>query len=63
VDLTARQILKLAIVALRKTLEEYQRPQAQPLEVSLVIAGAEGDRAGLGDLAAGFTIGSAPAGH
>jgi hypothetical protein len=64
VDLTARQILKLAIVALRKTLEEYQRPQAQPLEVALVIAGAEGDRAGLGDLAAGFTIGNAaPAGH
>ena len=48
VDLTARQILKLAIVALRKTLEEYQRPQTQPLAVSLVIEGAEGDRAGLG---------------
>jgi hypothetical protein len=29
VDLTARQILKLAIVALRKTLEEYQRPQTE----------------------------------
>jgi len=61
VDLTARQILKLAIVALRKTLEEYQRPQTQPLAVSLVIEGAEGDRAGLGDLAADFTIGAADA--
>jgi hypothetical protein len=46
-------------VALRKTLEEYQRPQTHPLAVSLVIEGAEGDRAGLGDLAADFTIGTA----
>lgn len=61
VDLTARQILKLAIVALRKTLEEYQRPQTQALAVSLVIEGAEGDRAGLADLAADFTIGTAAA--
>jgi hypothetical protein len=61
VDLTSRQILKLAIVALRKTLEEYQRPQAQALAVSLVIEGAEGDRAGLADLAADFTIGTAAA--
>lgn len=59
VDLTARQILKLAIVALRKTLEDYQRPQTEPLAVSLVIEGAVGDRAGLGDLAADFTIGTA----
>lgn len=61
VDLTARQILKLAIVALRKTLEDYQRPQAHPLAVTLVIAGAVDDRAGLGDLAADFTIGNSPA--
>jgi hypothetical protein len=58
VDLTARQILKLAIVALRRTLEEYQRPQTDAMAVSLVIAGAEGDRAGLADLAADFTIGT-----
>lgn len=61
VDLTARQILKLAIVALRKTLEEYQRPQTEPLAVSLVIEGAEGDRAGLRDLAADFQIGPSAA--
>ena len=41
VDLTARQILKLAIVALRKTLEDYQAPQNQPLAVTLVIEGAD----------------------
>ena len=41
VDLTSRQILKLAIVAMRKTLEEYQRPQTQPLAVTLVIEGAD----------------------
>ena len=29
VDLTARQVLKLAHVAIRRTLEEYQRPQTE----------------------------------
>lgn len=57
VDLTARQILKLAIVALRKTLEEYQKPQLQPLNVQLIIDGADEGKAGLRDLAARFTIG------
>lgn len=61
VDLTARQILKLAIVALRKTLEEYQRPQSQPLAVTLVIEGADEAKAGLRDLGARFVIGGAPA--
>lgn len=57
VDLTARQILKLAIVALRKTLEEYQRLQTNPLAVSLVIEGADEAKAGLRDLDAKFVIG------
>ena len=61
VDLTSRQILKLAIVALRKTLEEYQRPQTQPLAVTLVIEGADESKAGLRDLAARFVIGAPPA--
>jgi hypothetical protein len=61
VDLTSRQILKLAIVALRKTLEEYQRPQTQPLAVTLVIEGADESKAGLRELAARFVIGAPPA--
>jgi len=61
VDLTARQILKLAIVAVRRTLEEYQRPQTQPLAVSLVIEGADEGKAGLRDLNASFVIGETPA--
>jgi len=60
VDLTARQILKLAIVALRKTLEEYQRPQTQPLAVTLVIEGADESKAGLRDLGARFVVGESP---
>ncbi len=63
VDLTARQILKLAIVAIRKTLEEYQRPQTQALHVQLAIEGADEKKASLRDLDATFTIGeeAAPA--
>lgn len=61
VDLTARQILKLAIVALRKTLEEYQRPQTNPIAVSLLIEGADEVKAGLRDLNAKFVIGEPPA--
>lgn len=61
VDLTARQILKLTIVAVRKTLDEYQAPQTQPLAVTLVIEGADEAKSGLLDLAARFVIGDAPA--
>lgn len=60
VDLTSRQILKLTIVALRKTLEEYQRPQTQPLTVTLVIEGADEAKAGLRDLGTHFVIGEPP---
>lgn len=60
VDLTARQILKLAIVAIRKTLEEYQRPQTDPLNVILTIDGTDDDNAGLRDLDSKFTIGAQP---
>lgn len=61
VDLTARQILKLVIVALRKTLEEYQRPQANPLAVSVIIEGSDESKTGLRELDAKFVIGAAPA--
>lgn len=58
VDLTTRQILKLAIVALRKTLDEYQRPQPQPLSVTLVIEGTDEGKASLRDLGTKFVIGA-----
>lgn len=57
VDLTSRQILNLAIIALRKTLDEYQRPQTQPLTVNLLIEGADEGKAPLRDLATKFVIG------
>lgn len=57
VDLTTRQILKLAICALRKTLEAYQHPQTQPLSVTLIIDGADDAKASLRDLGAKFSIG------
>ncbi len=57
VDLTTRQILNLAIIALRKTLDEYQRPQTQPLSVNLLIEGADDAKASLRDLATKFLIG------
>ena len=60
VDLTTRQILKLAIIAIRKTLEDYQRPQPQPLNVTLTIDGADEAKAGLRDLGTTFVIGAEP---
>lgn len=58
VDLTTRQILKLAMVALRKTLDEYQRPQTQPLSVVLIIDGTDDAKASLRDLGTKFVIGA-----
>ncbi len=58
VDLTTRQILNLAIIALRKTLEEFQRPQTQPLPVNLLIEGADENQTSLMDLNAKFVIGA-----
>lgn len=57
IDLTARQILKLTIVAVRKTLEVYQAPQTNPLAVTLVIEGADDAKTNLQELAAKFIIG------
>ncbi len=61
VDLTSRQVLTLALIAVRKTLEDYQRPQAQPLKVTVVIDGAVEGKAPLADLGVKFTIGEPPA--
>jgi hypothetical protein len=57
VDLTGRQVLKLALVALRRTLEDYQKPQTEPLRVQVAILGTDEGTAPLGDLAISFTIG------
>jgi len=56
VDLTARQVIKLALVAIRKTLEVYQQPQTQPLKVQVVIEGTDEGSASLADLAAVYTL-------
>lgn len=63
VDLTTRQILNLVIVALRKTLDEYQHRQTQPLPVNLLIEGADDAKASLRDLATRFVVGGEPAGN
>jgi hypothetical protein len=60
VDLTSRQVLKLAIVALRKTLDEYQLPQPDPLTVRLTIEGADAAKASLRDLGVEFVAGARP---
>ena len=57
VDLTARQVLKLALVAIRKTLESYQLPQTQPLEVKVAIEGVSDDTATLKDLETTYKLG------
>lgn len=61
VDLTARQVLKLAIGALRKTLEAYQLPLKKPLNVNLAIVGADDAKSHLRDLATRFTLSPGPA--
>jgi hypothetical protein len=56
VDLTTRQILNLAIIALRKTLDEYQGLQTQALSVTVIIDGADDAKASLRDLSTKFVI-------
>jgi hypothetical protein len=60
VDLTARQVLKLVIGALRKTLEAYQLPLKKPLNVNLAIVGADDAKSHLRDLATRFTLAPGP---
>ena len=57
VDLTARQVLKLALVAIRRTLEAYQVPQTDPLKVQVAIVGTDEGTASLQDLGIAFTLG------
>ncbi|MFT4175276.1 MAG: hypothetical protein QM627_01355 [Luteolibacter sp.] len=56
VDLTPKQVLNLALIAVRKTLEEYQKHQVQGLNVTLEIDGAEGPLANLKELESKFIM-------
>ena len=56
VDLTSRQLIRLAILAVRQTLEEYQRPQAQDLVVKLKIEGASLEDEALKELATEYVL-------
>jgi hypothetical protein len=56
VDLTSRQVLKLAIVAVRKTLEEYQKAQTGGLTVMIEIEGVDEAKSSLRDLSAKFLL-------
>ena len=61
VDLTARQVLKLTIGALQKTLEAYQVPLKKPLNVNLSIVGTDDAKSHLRVLASRFTLPAGPA--
>ena len=57
VDLTSRQVLNLSILAIRKTLEVYQKEQGTVLPVKLAIEGTNELNEGLMDLNSEFKIG------
>ena len=60
VDITSRQLLKLTLVALQRTLEEYHNLQTEPLKVIVAIEGTTEKNASLTDLQATFTLESSP---
>jgi len=57
VDLTSRQVLRLVIIAIRKTLEDYQKPQDFTQKVAVAITGTNESTDSLRDLAVQFTVG------
>lgn len=57
VDLTARQVMRLSITAVRRTLEHYYSQIEEDLEWRVVITGTNEGTASLKDLAARFKIG------
>lgn len=57
IDLTVRQVIKLGIVAVRKTLEAYQLPENDPLPVRLRISGTTAETATLTELDCAYTLG------
>lgn len=56
VDLTSRQLLKLAILAIRQTLEAYQAPQNDPLDVRINIDGTTAENDSLHELDCRFLM-------
>lgn len=56
VDLTSRQILRLTLVAIRRTLEEYQKIQTTPLRVHILIDASGDAKEHLEALATTFQI-------
>lgn len=56
VDLTSRQLLKITLVALQRTLGEYISPQLEPLEVMVVIEGTSEKNETLKDLQVNFKV-------
>lgn len=60
VDLTSRQLLKLTLVALQRTLEDYNRPQAEALTVMVSITGTTEKNETLKDLAVTFKVDPSP---
>jgi hypothetical protein len=59
-DITSRQLIKITLVALQRTLEEYQRPQTEALNVIVTIDGTTEKNASLLDLEIAFTLESKP---
>jgi hypothetical protein len=57
VDLTARQVVRLTIIAIRQTLTDYYRRLQASLEVSVGVIGTSEGNESLKDLAARFQIG------
>lgn len=56
-DVTARQILRLSITAVRRTLKEYFKHSEESLEVSVGVIGTNDGNASLKDMAVRFTVG------
>jgi len=56
VDITSRQLLKLTLVALQRTLEAYNRDQNEPLIVSVKINGTTEKNETLKDLELTFMV-------
>jgi hypothetical protein len=56
-DLTSRQVLRLSILALRRTLEAYQGRQTGKLRVVVTVSGTGDANNSLRDLAQVFTLG------
>jgi hypothetical protein len=57
VDVTARQVLRLSISAVRRTLKEYFKHSHDSLEVSIGVTGTNDGNASLKDLAVRFKAG------